>query len=407
MQSIARPEVAAVLASWGHDLTKPGPMSCDFGRGVTKLLKFARRTGTHFVMVHMGSADDKAKLLRSLAIDRKAGDAPRVALRRRPVLIAVGGVAAAALVIAAIVAMQLPVDRSVDRAASQLPTPPSSQGAAAAAEPRRTGSLAASGYVVARRKATVAAEITGKVVEVLVEEGNVVKEGQVLARLDSMLAEKDLALAKSRIESAEAAIAVISADLEDALRIVTRARTLSQKSVMSEADLTKAEARAGVLSAQLRQYQAQHETARLDAQRNATVLEKHQIRAPFGGVVVDKSAQPGEMISPLSAGGGFTRTGICTIVDMDSIEIEVDVNEAFIGRIAAGGAVNAVLDAYPDWSIPAYVIAIVPTANREKATVRVRIGFRQKDPRILPDMAVKVTFLEDATAATGREAAAN
>jgi HlyD family secretion protein len=237
----------------------------------------------------------------------------------------------------------------------------------------------------------------------------IVKAGQELARLDSVLAEKDLALAKSRIESAEAAIAVISADLEDAMRIVARAKTLSQKNVMSEADLTKAEARAGVLSAQLRQYQAQSETARLDAQRNAAVLDKHSIRAPFDGVVVDKSAQPGEMISPLSAGGGFTRTGICTLVDMDSIEIEVDVNEAFIGRIGAGGAVSAVLDAYPDWTIPANVIAIVPTANREKATVRVRIGFRQKDPRILPDMAVKVKFLDDATAVTDRDetAAAN
>ena len=132
----------------------------------------------------------------------------------------------------------------------------------------------------------------------------------------------------------------------------------------------------------------------LDAQRTADVLEKHAIRAPFGGVVVDRSAQSGEMISPMSA-GRFTRTGICTIVDMDSIEIEVDVNEAFIGRIHADTAVDAVLDAYPDWTIPGGVIAIVPTANREKATVKVRIGLNQKDARILPDMAVKVTFLKD------------
>src|SRR5215470_15373420 len=321
-------------------------------------------------------AADKAKLLRSLTIDRSETEQPQAARRRWPVLLAVGAVACALIMVAAI---WLP-DFRITQSASQQAAPPPPASAPAtpatpAAEPRRAGSLAASGYVVARRKATIAAEITGKVVEVLVEEGNVVKEGQVLARLDSMLAEKDLALAKSRIESAEAAIAVISADLEDALRIVTRARTLSQKSVMSEADLTKAEARAGVLSAQLRQYQAQHETARLDAQRNATVLEKHQIRAPFDGIVVDKSAQPGEMISPLSAGGGFTRTGICTIVDMDSIEVEVDVNEAFIGRVHAGGRVTAVLDAYPDWTIPASVIAIVPTANRDKATVKVRIGF--------------------------------
>ena len=128
------------------------------------------------------------------------------------------------------------------------------------------------------------------------------------------------------------------------------------------------------------------------------MLDKHKIRAPFGGVVVERSAQPGEMISPISAGGGFTRTGICTIVDMGSIEIEVDVNEAFIGRVRAGGTISAVLDAYPDWTIPASVVAVVPTANREKATVKVRIGVKEKDPRILPDMAVKVKFLEDGRA---------
>ena len=359
------------------------------------------------MMVNMGNSDDKAKLLRSLAIDRIVA---RTAPRRWLVPTAVGGGSAAVIVIAALLLLQVRADRFADRAATSPPPASASlQASAPAAEPRRTGGLAASGYVVARRKATVAAEITGKVVAVMVEEGMIVKEGQELARLDSVLAENDLALAKSRIESAEAAIGVISADLEDAMRIVARAKTLSQKNVMSEADLTKAEARAGVLSAQLRQYQAQSETARLDAQRNAAVLDKHSIRAPFDGVVVDKSAQPGEMISPLSAGGGFTRTGICTLVDMDSIEIEVDVNEAFIGRVGAGGAVSAVVDAYPDWTIPAYVIAIVPTANREKATVRVRIGFRQKDPRILPDMAVKVKFLDEGTAVTGRDetAAAN
>jgi len=377
--------------------------------GHDSLFREAASSRKKFVIV-MGSSDEKTKLLRSLAIDRSASDATRAAPRRWHVRMVVGGGAAAVLVIAAVLLLQLLADRSTDRtAASQPPASTAQPASAPAADQRRLAGLAASGYVVARRKATVAAEITGKVVAVMVEEGMVVKEGQELALLDSVLAEKDLALAKSRVESAEAAVAVISADLDDAVRIVVRAKTLSQKNVMSEADLTKAEARAGVLSAQLRQYQAQFETARLDAQRNAAVLEKHHIRAPFDGVVVDKSAQPGEMISPLSAGGGFTRTGICTVVDMESIEIEVDVNEAFIGRVGAGGAVDAVLDAYPTWTIPAYVIAIVPTANREKATVRVRIGFRQKDPRILPDMAVKVTFLEDATAAKGRNetAAAN
>jgi RND family efflux transporter MFP subunit len=246
------------------------------------------------------------------------------------------------------------------------------------------------------------------VVEVLIEEGMVVQAGQVVARLDSVLAEKDLALTQSRVKAAEAAIGMITADLEDAHRILARVQSLSQKSIASEAELTRTQTRVSVLSAQLSQAQSQAETARLDAQRTAAVLDKHQIRAPFGGVVVERSAQPGEMISPLSAGGGFTRTGVCTIVDMDSIEIEVDVNEAFIGRVKAGGGVIAVLDAYPDWTIPASVIAIVPTANREKATVKVRIGLKHKDPRILPDMAVKVTF-EDAAAASARKesAAAN
>jgi RND family efflux transporter MFP subunit len=351
-------------------------------------------------------AEDKAKLLRSLAIDRTSARTPRPARRIWPVLIA-----AVLLMAGAAIGYVLywPDLRAVARSdqAAPLPPPPPAATPTVNTETRRTGSLAASGYVVARRKATVAAEITGKVIEVMIEEGMVVREGQIVARLDSVLAEKDLALAQSRAASAEAAIGMITADLQDANRIVTRVKSLSQKSFASEADLTKAEARAAVLSAQLRQSQSQLETARLDAQRTAAVLDKHQIRAPFSGVVVDRSAQPGEMISPLSAGGGFTRTGVCTIVDMDSIEIEVDVNEAFIGRVVAGGRVDAVLDAYPDWTIPAAVIAIVPTANREKATVRVRVGFKQKDPRILPDMAVKVTFMDDAAGAvTARESAA-
>jgi RND family efflux transporter MFP subunit len=317
---------------------------------------------------------------------------------RRPKLLAVLALVIGGASVVAWFVPQLGSGRAEQTAAAPAqaaPSAPSAPSSAPQAADAPRGGLSASGYVVARRKATVAAEITGKVVETLVEEGMVVEAGQVLARLDSVLAATDLSLSQSKVAAAEAAANAIAADLRDAERIFRRAETLSQKSFASEADLTKAEARLGVLRAQLAQAQAQLQTARLDAERNAAVLEKHSIRAPFGGVVVDRSAQPGEMISPLSAGGGFTRTGICTIVDMDSIEVEVDVNEAFIGRVKPGGAVAATLDAYPNWTIPARVIAIVPTANREKATVRVRIGFRQKDPRILPDMAVKVKFLED------------
>jgi HlyD family secretion protein len=341
--------------------------------------------------------EDKSELLRSLTIDRSADKAERSGNRWLPILAAI---VACAVGFAAFAAYEFRKDDPPKEAAQQSAAPPQTSQLQpsppqTAASSKPAGTLAASGYVVARRKATVAAEITGKVVEVFIDEGMTVTEGQVVARLDSVLAEKDFELARSRAETADAAIAAITADLEDATRIMTRIQTLSQKNFATEADLTKAQARVGVLNAQLRQAKSQFETASIDARRSGSVLDKHQIRAPFAGVVIDRSAQPGEMISPMSV-GGYTRTGICTIVDMDSIEIEVDVNEAFIGRVVPGGAVNAMLDAYPDWTIPASVIAIVPTANREKATVKVRIRFEKKDPRILPDMAVKVNFLTDA-----------
>src|SRR5215471_8920758 len=349
-------------------------------------------------------AEDKAKLLKSLRIERpaKSPASPRGRgwLTTAAVVLAVMGAGGA------LAYYGVPDWRAERRVAATAPQPPSAAPApAVAAEPARPRALVASGYVVARRKATVAAEITGKVVEVLIDEGMVVKGGDVVARLDSVLAERDLALARSRADAAEAAIGAIAADLRDAERIWSRNQRLSQHNFASEADLTKAEARVGVLRAQLKQSEAQFATARLEEQRAAEVLEKHRIRAPFAGVVVERSAQPGEMISPLSV-GGYTRTGICTLVDMESIEVEVDVNEAYIGRVRPGMAVSAVLDAYPDWRIPASVIAIVPTANREKATVKVRIRFERKDPRILPEMAVKVTF-DDGGAPTEKSAAAD
>ncbi len=341
---------------------------------------------------------DKAQLLRSLKIDREAPAEPR------PAAAAVGRRQASRLpwilgTLAVLVALGIgawilmPATPAAPPTQTAAAPQPQAQAQTPAAEPRR-GGLIASGYVVARRKATIAAEITGKVIETRVEEGMVVEAGEVIARLDSVLAEKDLALAESRAKAAEAAVASMTADLAEAERVFERVRSLSARSFASEAERTRAESRVAMLTAQQSQSQAQLATARLDAQRAAAMLDKHSIRAPFSGIVVERSAQVGEMISPMSS-GGFTRTGICTIVDMDSIEIEVDVNEAYIGRVQAGTRIEAVLGAYPDWTIPGSVIAIVPTANREKATVRVRIGLAQKDRRILPDMAVKVTFLEE------------
>ncbi|RXT49106.1 efflux transporter periplasmic adaptor subunit [Bradyrhizobium betae] len=350
--------------------------------------------------------DDRTRSLRSLMIERSppAGPSSRPQRRLLPVIgilivLLVLGSGAALWLGSQLQSAQAP---SVEGPATEVARPDNALQKSVALAPSSTGSLIASGYVVARRKATIAAEVTGKVVDLLVDEGMVVQAGQVLARLDDVLADKDYALAQARAEASEAAMAAIAADLADAERILNRTQTLSGKNYATEADLTKSQARAGVLRAQLRQAEAQLAAARLEAQRYGEVLGKHRIRAPFAGVVVDRSAQPGEMISPLSAGGGFTRTGICTIVDMDSIEIEVDVSEASIGRLHAGTRVEAVLDAYPDWRIPGAVIAIVPTANREKATVKVRVGMDVKDARILPDMAIKVKFLEDGAPAAAR-----
>jgi RND family efflux transporter MFP subunit len=261
----------------------------------------------------------------------------------------------------------------------------------AAAEPQRSPGLVASGYVIARRKATVAAQVTGKVVEVLVHEGMTVKKGDVLARLDSVLPERDLAVAHSKADTAQAWIGAVDATLQDAERQLNRDLRLPLGQTVAVAEVTRAEAWAGMLRALLKQAQAAFEATKQDEKHAAEVLDQYTIHAPFDGIVIQTEAQPGEMISPLSV-GGFTRTGICTLVDMNSLEVDVDVNETFIGRVHPGIPVSAVLDAYPDWTIPASVVGIVPSANREKGTVKVRIALEKKDPRILPDMAVKVSF---------------
>lgn len=252
--------------------------------------------------------------------------------------------------------------------------------------------LDASGYVTARREATVSAEVTGKVLEVLVEEGMRVDNGQVVATLDATTQRAQLALAKAQMESARAGLAEIEAQLRAARLERDRLRDLASRSLASASSLDAAEANHDALAARLAAGRENVNVAERSVVLATEALDKMTIRAPFAGMVVSKDAQPGEMISPISAGGGYTRTGICTIVDVDSLEIEVDVNEAYIGRVSPGQRVTATLDAYPNWQIPAEVIAIVPTADRQKATVRVRIGLLQRDGRILRDMGAKVAF---------------
>ena len=264
--------------------------------------------------------------------------------------------------------------------------------------------LNASGYVTARRQATVSSKFTGKVIEVLIEEGMQVETGQVLARLDDSNVATSYALAEAQRRSSETSLKETRALLVEAEAIYKRTRNLVDRQLASEAEMDRARAGAGALAAQLERKQADVSVAekQLDVYRQQ--LEDTIIRAPFTGIVVAKNAQPGEMISPVSAGGGFTRTGIGTIVDMTSLEIEIDVNEAYINRVKPGQKIVATLDAYPDWDIACHVIAIIPTADRQRATVEVRVGFDELDSRILPDMGVKVAFQEEGRTTTPGQA---
>jgi RND family efflux transporter MFP subunit len=255
--------------------------------------------------------------------------------------------------------------------------------------------LNASGYVVARRRATVSSKITGKVVDIDVEEGKSVVQGQVLARLDDSAPRAALALAEAQAQAARRTLRENEVRRDQARLNERRAAELLKERIVSQSQLDDAKAEADSLEARVGALEEQIRVAERQIEVQQTDLDNYMIRAPFSGVAISKDAQPGEMVSPVSAGGGFTRTGISTIVDMHSLEIEVDVNESYISRVTAGQDVDAVLDAYPDWHIPARVITLVPTADRQKATVLVRLAFKELDARILPDMAIKVTFLRE------------
>jgi RND family efflux transporter MFP subunit len=258
-----------------------------------------------------------------------------------------------------------------------------------------TSVLDATGYVTARREATVSAQITGKLTEVLIEEGDRVKEGQVLARLDDTSQRAALAQAEAQHRSAQALLVQFEAQLAQDLRDVKRDEDLVERKLVSQQAVEQARTLVDTQQAQVEQQRKQIDLAAANVRSAQVQLDYCTVRSPFTGVVIAKAAQVGEIVSPLSAGGGFTRTGIGTLVDMDSLEIEVDVNEAYINRVQPKQPVESVLNAYPDWQIPSHVIAIIPTADRSKATVKVRIGLDLKDERIVPDMGARVSFLEE------------
>jgi RND family efflux transporter MFP subunit len=262
-----------------------------------------------------------------------------------------------------------------------------------AGDPAQQTLLNASGYVTPRRRATVAAKITGRVTGVFFDEGNRVKEGQLLATLDDSDVRRALDSSVADRDSSKAAIRDYEVQLRYAEIQLRRATELKAANVQSQDQLDNAETAADSLRAKIALAKQQVTAANARIQEAQQAVDNCTIRAPFAGIIVSKDAQVGEMVSPISAGGGFTRTGIATIVDMNSNEVEVDVNEAYIARVVSGQRVTSTLDAYPDWQIPSHVRTVIPTADRQKATVKVRISFDKLDPRILPDMGVKVAFL--------------
>jgi HlyD family secretion protein len=332
----------------------------------------------------MSPEPDNKALLAQLRIDRSAPPAEDVPNRRR------WFIAVAVLVLAAAALAWWLAGRQSAVVVHSQPVRAMSTGAGANASV-----LDATGYVTARREATVSAQITGTLTQVLIEEGDHVKAGQVLGRLDDTAQRAALAQAQAQVHSAQAVLTQAQANLAQSERDVKRAEDLVQRKLVSEQAVEQARTQVTTQTAQVLSQRRQIDVAQANLRSAQVQLDYCTVRAPFTGVIIAKAAQVGEIVSPFSAGGGFTRTGIGTIVDMDSLEIEVDVNEAYINRVQPGQPVDSVLNAYPDWRIPSHVIAIIPTADRSKATVKVRIGLDVKDPRIVPDMGVRVSFLEE------------
>ena len=328
---------------------------------------------------------NSADLLHSLKIDRSAPPPPA---SRKGLWIALA-VVAALLLLAIAGWLWFGRDQGIEvRSADVLAI---GNGGAASASV-----LDATGYVVARRMATVSAKVPGKVREVLIEEGQRVEPGQVIATLDPIDAEQQRTLSASQLQAARSQAAGVQAQLKEAEANAARLGALVGQKLVSRAQYEQAIAQRDSLRAQLATAQRNAQVAADGLRISAQGVDNTIVRAPFAGVVIAKAAQPGEIVSPMAAGGGFTRTGIGTIVDMDSLEVEVEVGESFIGRVKPGMPTETVLNAYQDWKIPGKVIAIIPAADRGKATVKVRVGIDAKDARIVPDMGARVSFLEEA-----------
>ncbi len=331
-----------------------------------------------------GRVDHKANLLNQLRIERPAEPA------RGPIPRAwwIGG-GAAIVLLPAVLGVGLfgskgiPVQAVTARAAA----PASASGGASL--------LDASGYVVARRQATVSAKVSAKVVEVPIQEGQRVEANQIIARLDDSNAQAALAQTKAQVDQAEANLVAAQVAYGNAQPLYERNTALRQRGVISDSAFETSKTNHDAAQANLAVMTRARDVARSARTMAERIVDDMTVRAPFAGIVTARSAQPGEMVSPNSAGGGFTRTGLCTIVDMDSLEVEVDVSENFISRVHPGQPATIKLNAYPDWLIPGEIITVIPTADRAKATVKVRVGFKEKDDRVVPEMGARVSFLSE------------
>lgn len=341
--------------------------------------------------------DDKSQLLNQLRIDRSEETADEG--NRHWLGWAIGAAIVLAVGGSAWWIFSKPKAVAAPAAAAQTPAVTN------ASAPLTGGSslLDASGYVVARRQATVSAKTTGRVTEVLIEEGQAVEEGEIIARLDDTNTRAELGQAEAQLAQAQASLNASKTALDDARRLYTRNEKQHAANVISEQDFDTARATFNAAESQ----HAINQKALAVAQANLAIAKRNEddtiVRAPFSGIVTVKAAQPGEIVSPISGGGGFTRTGIGTIVDMASLEVEVDVNENYINRVHPEQSATIRLNAYPDWEIPAEVIAVIPTADRAKATVKVRVGFKQRDARVLPEMGARVSFLSDPKAGASND----
>jgi RND family efflux transporter MFP subunit len=336
----------------------------------------------------MAPESDKAQLLHQLRIDRSDREEVAGGHRKWWVLasaIAVAAIAAAALLLVRTSAIEVSEATAVAASAGAAPT----------------AILQATGYVTAEREATVSSEIAGQVSHVYFDEGEHVQRGQVLARLDDNVQRAALDQARAQLAAARAQLSQYQVQLAQNRRDFSRDQALIGQHLVSEQNFEDARTQAVTMAAQVKTQQRQVESAQAGVQAAQVQEDYTVVRAPFSGVVIAKAAQVGDFISPIFGGGTFEAAGVATIVDMSSLEVDVDVNEAYIHRVKPRQPAVAVLDAYPNWNIPAHVIAIVPTADKSKATVKVRVAFQRLDPRILPDMGVRVSFLQEAAEQAG------